>query len=364
MANNWSFATGDTQTAKVYSKRFEVDAVADSVWNDLTYTLDAEDIHSVTKGEMLQGVVQKLNEFKGGKQKGDTITWYNASALTGGPVLGDAVIAGTSTPIGTYTQNATIDQARKSTRSDGRLSEQRMVQNFRTTARRLLSQWANVFMDETCTIGIVGETAFVNSYTCYTSGAFSSIMGNSLQSTDASHIIYAGTATNNTTAALAPNQITAQLFTKLNITATQYLSIPLKPLKFKGSQSKFAFLADQNLKWQLKYDPDWRAATVSGTPRSDSNRAITGSLGSYEDVELICYNRAFRPVNNVAYGLFLGADALNFLNVYDWEWIEETEDLGFKNVIVVASMFGLTPTYFNGSKRNMLMVPHYIASNT
>ena len=101
---------------------------------------------------------------------------------------------------------------------------------------------------------------------------------------------------------------------------------------------------------------------ASGTPRADSNRAITGSLGSFGKVEIITQSRAFRPIANVSYAWLLGADALNFVPVHEWQWVEETVDAGFKNVIIVASMFGITPTYFNAANRNVRMIPHYVAN--
>lgn len=368
MPYNWQFASGDSQTAEVFTQSFRLDAVTDSLWDDLTYSLDSDDFHSIDNEDtkMLAGVVQKVNSFNGGKTAGDTATWYNASALTGGPVYDDATIAGTITPISTYTQSCSIGQARKGTSDNGRLSAQRMPIKFRTTARRLLAQWANVFLDETCTISLVGENTFNNRYTCYTSNGFSSIMNTALNSTDTARIVYAGTASSNATAAQPANLITAQLITKTKVLAEQAPTtanfIPVKKLRAKGSQSEYAFVADGNIELQLNYDDEWRKAIESGTPRADSNRAITGSIGSFNRVEIIRHGRAFRPIANVSYALFLGADALNFLPVHDWEWVEETVDAGFKNVIIVASMFGITPTYFNSGKRNMQLVPHYVAN--
>lgn len=365
MAYNLAFATGDAQTAEIFEELFEIDRVADSMWDDLTYSLDAEDVRYAADSEMLEGVIKRHNSFRGGKKKGDTVTWYNGAALSGGPVLGDSTIINSTSPISTYTQTCSIDQARKSVSDNGRLSAQRVPIEFRTTARRLLSQWARVFLDETCNIALVGSNTFNNAYTCYTSNAFSVVMNTSLNATDTGNIIYAGNATTNATAAQQANQITAQLITRVVLAARQAPTtanfIPVKELNFKNSRSKYAWIADGNIERQLQYDDSWRTAVISGTPRSDSNRAITGSLGSFNEVEIIKQRRAFRPIANVSYSLLLGADALNWLPVHDWEWVEEKVDGGFKNIIIVAAMFGLTPTYFNSTKRNMKMIPHYVA---
>lgn len=364
MAFNWSFASGDSQTAEVFESLLMLDAITDSTWDDLTYSVDSDDVHSIDKGEMLEGVIQKINTYKGGAKKGDTVTWYNASALTGGPVLGDANIAGTIAPISTYIESCSIDQARKAVSDNGRLSAQRMPVEFRKTGRRLLAQWIRQFMDETVNIVLAAENTFVNGYTCYTSNAFSTVMNTSLHAFTSADILYAGNATSNATAAQVPNQFTAQLITRVVLAAKQGPTttnyIPVKPLRFKGSRSRYALIGDGNVERQLQYDPEWRQAVQSGTVRADSNRTITGSIGSYGEAEIICQTRAFRPVANCSYAMLLGADALNFVPVHEWKWIEDTVDHGFKNVIITAAMFGLTPTFFNAARRNAKLVPHYV----
>ena len=359
MASNWQFATGDAQTVKKFSKKFQIDSAADSFWPGLIQTIKGQDIEQIAKANMARNVVLRYTDLQGAENRGDTVTLYNAAQLTTAPFYGDVVVAGNGAQISTYTQNASIDQVAQSVRSDGRLSEKRMLMDFRDTGNALLGDWANVFIDETFTIALAGESTFVNTYNNYTSGAFSSIMNTSLNAFTSANITYAGNATTNATAANQGNIVTAQLLTKLKISAKQR-SLPLKKLKGLPSGAQFIYLDDENLELQLAYDSDWSARQSQGNSRGADNPSLTNSIGSFGGVECICFERAFRPISNVAYGMLLGAGALHFVEAENWQWFEGKEDNDRKKVIMVSAMFGITSAFVNSTRRNAILVPHYV----
>lgn len=360
MAYNWQFATTDAQVVKAFSKKFQIDAAADAFWPGLIQTIKGPDVETIAKAGLARNVVLHYQDLKGAENRGDTVTLYNAAQLNSAPFFGDVTVQGNAALIQTFTQNVSIDQVAQSVKSDGKLSEKRMLMEFRETGNTLLADWSNVFIDETFTIALVGESTFINSYVNYTSGGFSAIMNTSLNSTDSNHIVYAGNATTNATAANAGNVVTAQLLIKLKIQAKQKLSVPLRKLKGLPSGADFIYLDDENLALQLGFDSDWSTRQAQGNTRGADNPSITNSLGNFAGVECLTYERAFRPIANVAYGLFLGAGALHFVEAENWQWFEGFEDNNRKKVIMVSAMFGAAPAYFNSSKRNMLMVPHYV----
>lgn len=361
MSFNWQFASNDPLTAKLFDKKVDYDVAVKTAFADLIYQVTSPDIGKVAKSKLLTGPIKKHTHLQGKASRGDTVTFMNIAQLNQPGVYGDAVVSGTAEPIQSYSQSASIDQYAKELRSDGKLSEKRVVADFRETAQRLLTDSMAVFQDELINIALIGENVFTNPYKHFTSGGFSKTMGNALIPTDANHIVYAGNATSNATAANAANIVTAQLLTKLMITATQTLSIPIRELKLP-SKADFLFVDDSNITAQLGYDSDWRTAQITGAPRSNTNEALTGSIGVYGGIEVVKQTRAFRPIANVAYGMLLGADALNILLAEPWSWFEGYTDNDRKKVVMISSMFGVVPTYFNNSKRNMLMVPHYVAS--
>ncbi len=360
MAYNWGFATTDPQVVKRFSKKFQIDAAADALWPSLIQTIKGPDVESIAKAGLLRNVVIRYTDLKGAQNRGDTVTVYNAAQLNSKPFFGDVQVQGKAAPIQTYTQPVSIDQVAQSVKSDGKLSEKRMLMDFRDTGNALLSDWANVFIDETFTIALIGENVFVNGYSNYSSSGFSSIMNTALHYTDTDHILYAGNATSNATAANSGNTVTAQLLTKMKITARQKLNVPIRPLKGLPSGAKFVYVDDENVEMQLAYDSDWVQRQTQGNTRGANNPSLTNSIGAFGGIEVISFERAFRPIANVAYGMFLGASALHFVEGENWSWFEGYEDNDRKKVIMVSSMFGVSPAYFNGTKRNMLMVPHYV----
>lgn len=360
MAINWTFGVNDPQTVTLWSAEVDYDAANASAFGQLVYDSNPRNVGQVMKSTMLRNVVKRRNDLDGDKKRGSTIRVYNVAQLSKGGVYGDALISGTAENLQTFTQDVLIDQIRKTVRSDGKLSEKRVLMEFRPTAKSTLADWFSVFLDESCTVALVGENTFVNSYVNFSSGAFGSVMGNALQSTDGNHTIYAGNATSNATAANSGNSVTAQLLTLLSIEAEQTVDPPLRQIKMKDPDIKFLGLFDQNIKGQLAYDSDWRQAMEQAAPRSMKNEVLRGSIGNYGGIEIVTYNRAFRPITNVAYGLLLGADALNWASAQGIKWFETYEDNNNREVVQISAMFGLAPTYFNGSKRNMFLVPHYV----
>jgi hypothetical protein len=361
MSFNWTFPITDANAVSLFSKAFDFDTYQKTTFADLIYQMPSPDVGKMPKSKLTVGPIKR--HVFGPKERLAQITFMNIGQLSQPGVYGDLVAAGTAEPTNVYSQTATFDQYAKVLHSDGLLSEKRVLADWRETAKRQLSDFMAVFMDESINIALIGESVFNNSnYFHYTSGQYTQVMGNALKSTDSNHIVYAGNATTNATAQNASQVVTAQLLTKLVITATQTLTIPIRELPKLPSGAKFLYLDDMNVIAQLGYDSDWRTAQITGNVRGDKNEALSMSIGAYGGVEVLAQTRAFRPIANVAYGMLLGADALNILLVEPWKWYEGYEDYNRKKVIMVSSMFGVVPTYFNGSKRNMLMVPHYVAT--
>ncbi len=89
-------------------------------------------------GRSTDSVIVRRDEMK---EAGDRVTVGLRAQLTGAGVSGDGTLEGNEEALATYGDTLLIDQLRNGVRSAGRMSEQRVLFDFREEAKAGLSDW-------------------------------------------------------------------------------------------------------------------------------------------------------------------------------------------------------------------------------
>ena len=149
--------------------------------------------------------------------------------------------------------------------------------------------------------------------------------------------------------------------------ATEELDIPIEPLRIGGEDCYVLLMSGKSAE-DLRLDPDYREAQA-GFGKGESPLVKRG-FGKFGMIIPVIYPKMPSPVNpNVAAGaagnlsraLLLGKSALQFAKVSPWEFFEnDADDAKRRTAISIGSMMGMTPTLFNGVRRNALAIDHYV----
>lgn len=352
----WEFATGDASTVKLWSEKVIRDAEKHLFFAPLAYTLKSSKSQRATESSKYKGIIQVHSDLQ--SQKGDRVTLENVARITGRGVHGDGLLAGTGADLNVYTMNLFIENVAMQVRTAGELSERRVVMDFRETAMPELGSWAGRKLEEAIALALWGLTSWNNSpYDNWSNNGETSVFGNTIQTFDSAHQLYAGDATSNGTID-SGDVLTAQMLTKAETTAFEDLAIPLEPLNIDGEDCLILFVSNRG-KEQLLYDQEFREAQSANT-RGSSNPMLSGTIGKFGRIWVIPYPKAPNPAANVGSAILCGANALQLAKVKDWEWWEGYEDsMKRRKVIAVGGTFGLASTYLNSTRRNAVAINHY-----
>ena len=292
------------------------------------------------------------------KGAGEKITVALRMKLAAAGIEGDNTIKDHATgeeALSFFNDAVFIDQLRKSTKSKGKMSEQRVPYNIRKEGRDALATWWAEEMDEEIFAylsGARGEGTMHNP-TTWTGRA-----NNTLTAPDAAHLMYAGSAT-------AKNDLVATDLLVLSdieklVAFSETIDPMIQPFMVNG-EKKFVFLMHTFQAYQLRTSAttnDW-LDIHKATDRGKGSMMYKNALGEYADVILhkhrncITFDDYGVGVNlNAARSLFLGAQA--GIMAYGqnsspnrYKWHEELDDRGNALAITAGAIFGIKKSRFN-----------------
>jgi len=338
---NFAALTGEQKT--VWSR---------DVWRD------ARDKSFFTKfvGTGDNTVVQRITELTK-TEKGERVLMHLLADLVGDGVVGDNEREGQEEEMMTYTEDMTIDLISHGVRQKGKLAEQKTVVRFREHARDVLSYWLANRVDQLAFLTLSGiDYSFNLDGSPRTDGAFATLAFNSDVSapTGNRHVNIDGAGSTvdagDTATIVAGDTLSYAALVDLNVYAkTNYI----KPLMAGGKEYYVLFVRPEALA-QLKKDPDYLNAVVTGLPRSDKNPFFTGGTVTVDGM-IIHEHRLVYNTKGAAAGskwgaggnvdgsraLLCGQQALGMADLGSPEWSEKLFNYDSSPGINVDKMFGL-----------------------
>jgi len=336
------------------------DALAVQRWStSLAYEAAKKSYFSKFIGTGKDSLIMVKDELhKGAAEK---ITFGLRMKLDHPGIEGDSVIEGHATgeeALTFHSDYVFIDQLRKSTKSKGKMSEQRVPYNLRKEGRDALSTWWAEEMDEEFMMylaGARGINADFHQGTSWTGRA-----NNTLTAPDSAHIYYGGDATSK--ASLVAGD-TLDLGDIERLVALAETTDPMiQPFMVDG-EKKFVMIMHTFQAYALRISTttnDWMDIRKA-TDRGAGAKMYTNSLGEYADVIMHKHRNVIRFDDYgagsdvaAARSLFLGAQAGVIAYGQDsgkgrYNWNEEKDDRGNALAVTAGTIFGIKKTRFNSA---------------
>lgn len=300
------------QTETRWSKSFPMDIATGSFWGR-TMTSTSGDLPVWRKTELE-------------RDSGDSIKFSLSMQIGGETVHGDDNSEGTEESLRYFDCTLILDAEQKSTAAGGKMSQKRMSDDMRSTARKALADFWKRWYDNGCFyhasgargIGAASKGSLTHRLS-YSGGP------NALIAPDAHHLVYAGAATSKATLT-ANDLIDLPLIARLQAMAESMgdsdNDVPaIRPISFQGESDTFVFVMDIFQAKKLKtttgegswLDVEKSAAASVGYGANPFSKA----LGKYYGVILHTHKRVVRFGDygaganvGAARALFLGAQAL------------------------------------------------------
>lgn len=303
------------------------------------------------------------------KAAGEKITVALRAKLADNGVEGDNIIEGHATgeeSLSFFNDYLFIDQLRKSTKSKGKMSEQRVPYNMRMEGRDALATWWAEYMDEQMFMYLSGARGIDTSFKVpldWTGRA-----NNPLTAPDSSHMLYAGNATG--AADLATDDIVGLIDVERLVATAETMDPMIQGINV-GGERKFIFLMHTFQAFQLRTSTttnDWLDIQKNAGNRGN-NLVYMNSLGEYADVILHKHRNCIRfgtGTHNVAAAraLFLGTQS--GLMAYGqnsspnrYSWNEDKDDRGNALAITAGAIFGVKRATFNSKTFGLIALDSY-----
>jgi len=306
------------------------------------------------------------------KGAGDKVTIGLRMKLSEPGIEGDALIEGHATgeeALTFFNDSLFIDQLRKSTKSKGKMSEQRVPYNLRKEGRDALSTWWAEEFDEQLFFYLSGARGTGTAY--HQPLNFTGRANNALTPPDVGHIIYGGvgTAKNN----LINTDIISLMDVERLVALAETVDPMIQPFNVEGSK-KYVLLMHTLQAFQLRTGTstnDW-LSIHKATDRGANAPIYKNALGEYADVVLhkhrnvVTFDDYGVGVNlPAARALFLGAQAGLISYGQDssaqrYTWNEETDDRGNALAITAGSIYGVKKTRFNSKDFGVFALDTYM----
>lgn len=358
MANS-NFPTGHPLAVKLYSKKLFTEALKETYFSRF-----------ISKGS--DNLVSWKDETA--KSAGDKITVGLRMQLTGDGIQGDGTLEGNEEALTLYNDSVFIDQLRHATRSQGKMSEQRVLFDVREESMAALRDWYANMLDEAFFNQICGNTAQTD--TRHT--------GNQVTiAPDSSHILRSSSATTTDASLSTTDVFNIQLIDKavaLAKTQATGSSPIIRPVKVNGVDKYVVFIHPYQT-YSLRTTATANTVTWWEVNRSalsggfiKDNPIYQGSIGEYNNciihesprIPLACDTT--NAVANTRRAIFCGAQACMFATGRDMgnpekaQWYEEEFDYGNKLGISAGMIFGFKKTVFNSADFATIAISTYAAA--
>ncbi len=307
------------------------------------------------------------------KAAGEKVTVGLRMKLVSDGIEGDNTIEGHATgeeALSFFNDALFIDQLRKSTKSKGKMSEQRVPYDLRKEGRDALAVWWAEKLDEDLFCYLSGARGVDTTFKTATS--WTGRANNSLQAPDSAHQLYGGNATSKADLD-SDDVLTIGLIERL-VAMSEVVDPMIQPISINGTK-KFVFLMHVFQAYQLRTSVttnDWldiHKATDTG--QGQGSLIYKNALGEYADVILHKHRNVIRFNDYgsttdlpAARALFLGSQAGLFaigqggaLQRYNWH--EEMDDRGNALAITAGTIYGVKKSRFNSKDFGVVAVDTY-----
>lgn len=300
------------------------------------------------------------------KAAGEKITIGLRKKLAADGKEGDDVIEGDATAeeaMNFFNDYVFIDQRRKSTKSKGKMSEQRVPYNLRREGRDALAVWWSEVMDEDMFVYLSGARGIDTSFKTPTT--WTGRANNALVAPDAAHQVYSGDATSS--ADLDATDKISLLDIERLVAIAETTDPMIQGARING-ENKFVLLMHTFQAFDLRTsvtENDW-IDIHKATDRGKNSLMYKNSLGEYADVILHKHRNVIRFDDYGAGGDVLAARAL-FMGVQAgliaygqgssknrFSWNEDKDDRGNALAITAGSIYGVKRTIFNSATYGLL----------
>lgn len=328
---------------------------------------DARDMAFMTKftGSGENSVIQRITELTK-TEKGEQVLMHLLADLIDDGIVGDNEREGNEEEMLTYSETITIDLISHGVRQKGKLADQKTVIGFREHARDTLAYWLANRMDQLSFLTMAGVTYDFNTDgSKRSSGAFNSLAfaadvsaptANRHYRISATAGVYNGILPGDTSAVTADDYLSYEAVVDLvTLAKTNYI----KPLMSGGKEYYMAFVRPEALA-QLKKDPDFQRAVVTGLDRGKDNPYFSGGTVTVDGLVFHEHRLAFNTKGAAtadqwgsgqdvpgARMCIAGSQALGMADLGAPEWSEKLFNYDSSPGINVDKMFGLLkPKYF------------------
>jgi len=354
------FALGDPLAVQRWSTSLAVEAAKKSYFSKFIGT--GNDSLIVLKNELHKGA-------------GEKVTFGLRMKLVEYGIEGDEVIEGHATgeeALTFFSDAVFIDQLRKSTKSKGKMSEQRVPYNMRKEGRDALATWWAEEMDEEFFCYLSGARGIGTMHNAFDVGAGNARANNDLLPPDAAHQMYSGDAA--AFDEIASDDTIALADIERLVAYAEITDPMIQPFMING-EKKYVLLMHTLQAFALRTsttEKDWLDIHMA-TDRGGGAMMYKNALGEYADVILhkhrnsITFDDAGAGSDQPASrSLFLGAQAgviaygqNSTPNRYNWH--EESDDRGNALAITAGCIFGIKKVRFNSKDFGVIALDSYMA---
>lgn len=311
------------------------------------------------------------------KKAGEKITIGVKMKLSGDGAEGDTPIEGTSLEEGMefFNDSLFIDQRRKTTKTKGKMTEQRVPYDLRREGRDSLAIWNAEDLDQFLFMYLSGARGIMpqGSGGFHVGLTFTGRANNPLTEPNSENLIYGGNASGK--ADLDSSDVMALTIIERLVAKIETMDPIMQPIKVNG-EDKYILLMHPFQAYAMRTsttENDWLQIQKEAGSRGDKNLVYKNSLGEYAGMILhkhryvIRFNDYGNPATvTAARALCLGSQAGLIAwggdggkNRYTWN--EETDDRGNRLAITSGSIFGCKKTRYNSKDWGVIAVDTYYA---
>ncbi len=305
------------------------------------------------------------------KGAGEKVTVGLRMKLSEPGIEGDNIIEGHATgeeALSFFNDSLFIDQLRKSTKSKGKMSEQRVPYNMRKEGRDALATWWAEVMDENIIMYLSGARGIDTSFKF--AAGWTGRANNPLQAPDAGHQMFAGDATSS--ADLDTSDTFDLEDVERFVALAETLDPMVQPMMVNG-EKKFVCLMHTFQAFQLRTSTttnDWLDIRKA-TDRGAGSMVYKNALGEYADV-ILQKHRNVIGFDDYGSGsdlparraLFLGAQAGMMAygqgsSPQKYSWNEDKDDRGNALAVTAGTIFGVKKSRYDSKDFGVVALDSY-----
>ncbi len=371
-----SYSVNSNEARKVWAPGVFVEALKSS----LVGTLIGEDDNSI---------IQELTDLKkdGNQGKGDRIRTTLRMLINGAGVQGDNTLEGFEEAFTTYTDDLIINQLRQATKSEGKMSEQRVPFSVREQCRLSLKDWWAARFDRAAFLHLAGcnfndgpITEFGETYdpadTRYT-------LNNAIIAPSSGYHFWSEAAANSDDDLDSTGDEAAITDADSLVVAAKLATPQIRPARIKvGSTEEDVYvwvlhprqIRDIRTNTSTGQWLDIQKAAMQGGDIGD-NPIFTGAIGMYNNVILKestrippgVHGSTGVAITDVRRSVFLGAQAgsLGFgagSEFGRWDWVEKKFDYDNKLGVAAGCITGMKKNQYNSTDFGCIVFSSWAAT--